>query len=351
VLAITSVVTGCKTTTDKSTVLDHPTVDSPSTATSLSSVTPGADVLFAANATQASGSFDVPTATFSFQYVLSGAPDEGYRWIELVEPDGNRLIENGVQRDIPNPPGGVVGNTLAVIVPNKPNYKVKPGRWTFKVERAGLPEALQRPSTVKAALVTKEAPNKVTAAKLRVHYWFFDGDAITAENAASNPEFAKITGTFVAAYAAAGIGIVPSYGRLPASLNIAYSFENLGKLVESVPRDDDAINVVFGKMIPILSVVAGLSTHLPGPVKVRGASGIILMNGAGRVDTPQARGLVLAHEVGHYLGLQHTDVDTLDDTENSPTNLMYPDTVTPWAKFSEQQTQLLLYNPIIEFVP
>jgi hypothetical protein len=110
----------------------------------------------------------------------------------------------------------------------------------------------------------------------------------------------------------------------------------------------------------------GVSAGLPGPAGLHstGGSGVVLTTSAlgegsgGNLLTAQ----IMAHEVGHYLGLWHTTelngrgVDPLDDTPECQTdqlqdcpdfnNLMFPTAGGDHVELSDGQMFMLLMNPL-----
>jgi hypothetical protein len=59
-------------------------------------------------------------------------------------------------------------------------------------------------------------------------------------------------------------------------------------------------------------------------------------------------GLVMAHEIGHYLGLFHIGEDDLGDTNSEPLNLMLPVAYGDNTRLTAQQSEVLASNPVMK---
>jgi hypothetical protein len=129
-----------------------------------------------------------------------------------------------------------------------------------------------------------------------------------------------------------------------------------------------SVNVFFIDQFAIQGgSVLGISSGLPGAAGIHGARGSGLVFAASVLGDPELLGQVLAHEVGHYLGLFHTTeqggrgFDPLEDTPqcgsnqwNNPNgcpdinNLMFPFAGNSHTEISDNQDSVLHANPLIK---
>lgn len=141
---------------------------------------------------------------------------------------------------------------------------------------------------------------------------------------------------------------------------------------------DDALslNIFFVRAFAMEGGAIGVSLGLPGPAGLHGtpASGVVFTSeflgrtfndrfGGGRVDGNKYTGIVMAHEVGHYLGLFHTTeqngqaIEPLADTPqctnfndvfNCPdiNNLMFPFAGITHTEVSMDQASVIQSNPL-----
>jgi hypothetical protein len=142
------------------------------------------------------------------------------------------------------------------------------------------------------------------------------------------------------------------------------------------PTYDDAVSInVFFTRAFALGGAIGVSTGIPGPAALHGTrnSGVVFTaeflgqtfrEGGGQVvDGNLYTGIVLAHEVGHYLGLFHTTEqggrgqDPLDDTPFCPGNqfpngcadlgnLMFPFASADHTDVTDDQSWVIQVNPL-----
>lgn len=213
---------------------------------------------------------------------------------------------------------------------------------------------------------------------------YFVGTPQTAATAATDPMLAAMFGEVTTVLGAAGVEVdeityTDVSETIAARFAVPRSFSALEQLVQSsvVPDGGAAgamsLNVflVRGFLVSGAPGLLGVSIGLPGPAGLHGTgtSGVTftteyLTDASGASYT----GLVMAHEIGHYLGLLHTtetdgvSVDPLDDTPNCvgasfPTgcpdlrNLMFPYAGQDHRVITPGQSWMMLKNPLTERVP
>lgn len=150
---------------------------------------------------------------------------------------------------------------------------------------------------------------------------------------------------------------------MPATIRFhAGDHDALAALIATAPpKAETTVDVVFGGCLlyddPIFgppSAVNGFTPRIPGGA---GPADAVFMpgldcfaEGSGPVDLPvRAQARILAHEIGHYLGLYHAIeedglTDQLDDTD--PDNIMHPNPVKATSVgFSPSQGRVMRMHP------
>lgn len=220
-------------------------------------------------------------------------------------------------------------------------------------------------------------------ATLDINVYLVGLDGVTAETAPDDPNFSEVFAAFESIYAPAGVtigelryfdppeDIIEMYQIIRYQTDVEYLVEQTDRPGETA---DDALslNVFFVRAFSFAdgSGVLGISMGLPGAAGAHGtrSSGVAFTSeflGAdlgGGVDGNDYTGVVLAHEVGHYLGLFHTSeqfgagFDPLPDTaecrRNFPdgcpdlNNLMFPLAGVTHTEVSDDQVWQILVNPL-----
>jgi len=216
-----------------------------------------------------------------------------------------------------------------------------------------------------------------------LNVWLVGVEGVDAASAPSSPEFRELFDTFDEIYAQAGVQIgerrfIDASEEVSARYSIIRSQAEVEALVQTTvlpsPERDGALslNVFFvrGFSFGGGSGAIGISMGLPGAAGLHGSrsSGVAFttefMGEAipGEGDGDAYTGVVMAHEVGHYLGLFHTSeqfgagFDPLGDTpecrRNFPAgcpdldNLMFPLAGIAHREMSEDQAWQVRVNPL-----
>lgn len=209
---------------------------------------------------------------------------------------------------------------------------------------------------------------------------------ITASSAPTDMNLQATMTAFSNIYASTGIslGTVRYFditGADAQAYQVIRTEDDIGELVSKsqLPgqTQDDALslNVFFVRSISLGGGTIGISQGLPGPAGIHGtrASGVVFTSeflgqtfnepGQGVVNGNQYTGVVMAHELGHYLGLFHTTeqfgqgADPLADTpqcspnqfpNNCPdlNNLMFPLAGISHTTVTANQSYVIGVNPL-----
>lgn len=304
--------------------------------------------------------FAIPPMTRSMTIVVRGANDALYALGQLHGPDGvdrvmlpagppgPAMAASYNDEQIGQMPGelhqSIRLGTFTHVYPYRPGQEAIRGRWALRVasDRPGpvtvtvlLPEddggrVLHLNVVVVSDTITVATPPAFLAELQRI----FDQAGITVVV----DEIVPITGTNLENI---GSGTEPQ--EAPDSLSAMLPALTDGRI------DGDALDLFIVETLP--PFVAGLSLGTPGP-PVRGSYyfGVVVRPGT----TDSQTGRVVAHEVCHFLALQHVEnvgvsgmryPDPLDDTSVGTSNLMTSGTaLTPDQTYALSRSALLSTN-------
>ncbi len=329
---------------------------------------------------------DLPEGTESV-FVMVGGEDRAFFTLmkAITPPPLNKSVVKGAGDHICIPCANRVVSAQQVasfLLPNDPEIEVKGGPWVLKVHATEVVKWFGETSWIDhegvcdvIVLARTAAPPE--AGTLSLHLHFTGSDGLTAESAPDDERLQSGLDQLIALYAQVGLTVdvagyhdVPGVEEDPTLTQIGSTLgvpNDLGALfLAGQDADATALNVFFVESIfkdvdyeQIGGLVLGVSGGVPGPAFLgptfRSGVAIATFDLEGRADF---FGNVMAHEIGHYLGLFHSTEkdaifhDTLVDTaEDDASNLMYwawsPESVT----FSDDQAWILRSHPLVQPAP
>ncbi len=294
--------------------------------------------------------------------------------IALTVPDGRTFDLRLSGNSFLGVTAGLIGFTSPLFLPQSPvaEVLVQEGDYTFTV--AAITEDL-------CSFVVTERADAGRALDLNLYYVGIDG--IDAASAPTDPDVQQTIGALEAIYGEAGVSIGEvRHFDVDAAVADAFSIiddvnTQPAELVStSLPpgADDEdllSVNVFFVAEMADGNVI-GISQGIPGPIGLHGTpgSGVVLTaEFLGSRGGNQLTGQILAHELGHWLGLFHTSeiaggfFDPIADTAQCDNiaqlvqngtfdqcpdflNLMFPFANGAANALTADQGSVLLANPV-----
>jgi hypothetical protein len=260
---------------------------------------------------------DVPPEAASIAFVLNETGDVATQPATITNPDGEVVFEVGATST--NRVDAFRQVTTA-LVPVSPDVELSEGRWEFTFFSGSDTSA-----NLQALMRIDE---DVSSGTLDLNLHFVGLESLDSSTAAEDEAFQAILDRVKTIYSDAGItiGEVAYYEVEDLQYSVlttgAVASEEMLDLLKTVTpdRDNRAVNLFFvadienpGSNRSLLGVSGGVPG--PGPLHGTERSGVAVnmanylaaVDGAG--DLPSAQdeiALIIAHELGHYLGLFHT---------------------------------------------
>ena len=260
---------------------------------------------------------DVPSGAASFAVVLSGLGNTLAQPATITTPAGVVVFEAGMTTTNRSDAFAHVSTTL---VPVNPDVSVEAGEWEFVFFGSASANA-----TIDAVFRLDGSPSSGT---LDVNLHFVGLDVLDASTAADDADFQAVLDGVASIYSSAGVTLGErqyfdvdddAFSVLTTS---AVGSDELLTLLErhTADRDNRAVNLFFVADIedPTSSAsLLGVSGGVPGPPGLHGTkrSGVAINmanyiaaveSQEGLADAQAEVELIVAHELGHFLGLFHT---------------------------------------------
>lgn len=240
------------------------------------------------------------------------------------------------------------------------------------------PKAGEIPASLRIEALQKPAPEPERSGVISLGLVFTAGSVLADDSVAEDviPEALRILNAMLAP-GALEVEVVRTR-RIEASGDLELTRDDPAALTDlaevlrlpercAVPSDDGWVPVVFAGCIRVWDSIQpaphepdGYTPGIPGGFPPAGlAHGIYIRGQSCRAGTatawpPSLLAKLIAHELGHYLGLNHTveddgSMDSLADT-GSDDNIMYPRPTTATARgFSPSQFRIMRRHPAVRW--
>lgn len=304
--------------------------------------------------------FDVPEDAVSVVVSVTGEAGHQFTLAGWTNGDGSDLVEYGWLDTDPGAPTICISActlrvstapaAFAAIAPNSESHTVEPGQHTiiaYGIGGAGFAIRPLNDVTAMVRVVIKRLPAAPSAGVLDINFYLTGARGWTSETAPADAEFQEMVAQVDELYDQVGIDvgtitytdIGEEYAVIENVLLDQSGLEELFALSANQPRN--AVNVFLVEELVALAgggfgAALGFSGGIPGPPQSGTRRSGVVINTKGDPALPIPTAAVLAHELGHHLGLFHTSEapqrpgdpspfhDPIADTpQDDPTQLMF----------------------------
>ncbi|MFH1808406.1 MAG: hypothetical protein ABIJ09_06670 [Pseudomonadota bacterium] len=264
-------------------------------------------------ATRGELSFELPQGVASFTVVLRDEQLLRPAVTRLVAPDGTLLLD--VDDDTADlNPGYHYPGAVAVLVPATDDAAAQPRPGTYRMQVGTFDPAVWDSlepldgELEQVDVVLERAGRQGGLLDLNLH--FATATGLHASAAPQSTEVQALLSRIEGSYrfrAGLALGRV-EYADLPPSAAVVEDGDEVRALCATQAQPGAQGTAVNVFVVNELAFTAGLSGGIPGPPGVYGspASGIVIAYQGDGART----GVLLAHELGHFLGLRHTTETT-----------------------------------------
>lgn len=280
------------------------------------------------------GVIAVPPDAISLTFVLEQAQplNMNLTFFQVFDPTGGQLfsledLATGADQPIRWYPSGELTETAAMMIPNSTPDRVELASGRHVVLAGSFFDEAGPESQVSVRALVRRSTTGEGGGDLRLRVHVARGLGFTAGNAHTVDRLVSTLERLDEIYAAAGINIIlPSAGEyvdLPDSRFSIISTtqgptsELAGLFRQSGPSSEQVVNVFLVRGIDEgEGGTLGIAGGIPGPVDVHGTahSGVVISFDTQIVGNGgRFAGQILAHELGHYLGLYHSTERSTDN--------------------------------------
>ena len=311
---------------------------------------------------------DVPSNTQGIFVAVTGVRNAEYLVHELEGPDGV-VVQSGASAEqlafglgaatgpffSPNRSVGDHGGTT-LLVPNDPRIRLSPGSW-----RMGLLSTLDRTHRVRVDWVVSQAQHRPAATRLPLNIYLSGAGGMTLDQGLDHERLSRALALLERVYAQVDVEFSPiqlhavseSFAQLQG-IDLR-SEEALELLAEGVGNEGVNLFVIerFEDEDDLLGTVGGVSAAIPGDPRGGAAlSGVVVASSFSDADPQQdLLGVTMAHEIGHFLGLFHSEEaagfqDNIGDTPmGDGQNLMHYHSRPSFTDLTPHQGMVVRIHP------